>query len=189
MIIGVCGITGAGKSALVDRLAETLSGIAVHWDDFDPISEAPEDYVEWVRTSKNYNDWKYDGLAEVLKNLKAGNAVKCPATHRLLQPAQHILFDAPLGYLHKATGQYIDFLVGLDTPLDIALARRIIRDLKRGLSTQQLISELTLYLEQARPLFIMPPEMKQGCHLLLDGSLSVAELEHLVLSALNQRAI
>lgn len=180
-VIGVSGISGAGKSSLINDLAASLKATTLFWDDFDPISKYPQDYIKWHETSKNYDEWVYDALAKTLKTLKSGQKVICPATQKELHPTPYILFDAPLGYCHKATGKYIDYLVLLDTPPDIALARRLLRDQNKG----NLIQDLQEYLERGRPLFILSPE-ERICDLRLDGSLPLKEQTQIVLSTINK---
>ncbi len=184
LIIGISGISGAGKSTLIKRLAETLQATTIFWDDYDEISQAPEDYVEWFYSSKDYNDWIYPKLVDSLQQLKNNETVVCPATKRNLTPTKYILFDAPLGYCHEATGKYIDFLICLDTPLDVALARRLIRDHKSNPNPQKMIQELEEYLSKSRPLFILSPEEKTA-DLIVDGSLALEEQEKQVLGALS----
>ncbi len=179
-VIGISGISGAGKSVLTKRLAETLQATFLLWDDYDEISQGPEDYVKWYKTSKNCDDWVYDDLADTLKKLKEGQKVICPATRRELFPTDYILFDAPMGRCHKATGKYIDFLICLDTPLDIALARRLLRDYRSHPDPQKMLKELDYYLSDARPLFILTPEEKAS-DLIIDGSLSLDSQEQEVL--------
>lgn len=183
IVIGVSGISGAGKSTLIKRLAKTLQVTFLIWDDYDEISQGPEDYVKWYGSSKNYEDWVYDDLADTLKKLKAGQKVICPATKRELHPTDYILFDAPLGYCHKATGKHIDFLICLDTPLDIALARRLLRDYRSHPEPQKILEELNDYLSRSRPLYILTPEEKAS-DLIVDGSLPVDQQEQKVLTAL-----
>lgn len=183
IVIGISGISGAGKSTLIKRLAETLQASSLFWDDYDEISQGPEDYVKWHESSKNYEDWIYDSLVNTLKKLKEGQKVICPATKRQLYPTTYILFDAPLGYCHKATGTYIDFLICLDTPLDIALGRRLLRDYRSHPEPQKMLEELDHYLAHSRPLYILTPEEK-ACDLIIDGSLPLEKQEQKVLIAL-----
>lgn len=183
-VIGIAGISGAGKTTLVKKLAATLETTALFWDDFDSISQSPEDYVEWYKSSKNYDDWKYDALVETLRKLKNGEDVICPATQKHLKATTYILFDAPLGYLHKATGQFIDILICLDVPLDIALARRLLRDYKDHPQPIEILNELEFYLIHSRPLFILNPEDKSTNYLAIDGSLSIEEQERIILDNL-----
>ncbi len=182
-VIGISGISGAGKSTLIKHLLSKLQATVVFWDDFDRISQGPDDYIKWYAESRDYGDWHYPDLAETLKTLKAGNSVVCPATGRLLEPAEFILFDAPLGRCHLETGIYIDQLVCLDTPPDIALARRLMRDYKDAKSSQEILEGLDLYLSEARPLFLLTPDEKR-CDLIVDGSLPVGQQTELLLDFL-----
>jgi uridine kinase len=185
IVIGISGISGAGKSTLTKRLSENLQATFLFWDDYDEISKGPEDYVKWFKTSKNFDDWVYNDLAETLKKLKEGQKVICPATKRELFPTDYILFDAPMGYCHRATGKYIDFLICLDTPLDVALARRLLRDYRNHPDPRKVFEELDYYLSDSRPLFIMGPEEK-ACDLIIDGSLPLDKQEQQVLLALQK---
>jgi uridine kinase len=174
-IIGICGISGSGKSTLTHELGKSLNATILSWDDFDPISKAPDDYVKWHQTTKDYNEWQYDALAEVLKQLKAGEKVVCPITEKELIPTRYIIFDAPLGRKHIKTGQYIDYAIFLDTPLDIALARRILRD-KSDLTVSEIFEELDTYLTSSRPLYMIDYDTQDHFDLVIDGNLPVDKL-------------
>lgn len=182
-IIGISGIGGAGKSVLTNALGNRLNATTLFWDDFDEISQDPKDYIKWCNTSRDYSEWKYDALAEVLKQLKLGKKVICPATKKELIPTDHIIFDAPLGRKHTATGQYIDCLIFLDTPLDIALARRILRDFrdKSNLNIAELFEELDFYVTSSRPLYTMDYEEKEKFDYVVDGNQSVDKIVAILL--------
>lgn len=189
-IIGISGVSGSGKTTLSQSLGKALNATTIFWDDYDPISEGPSDYVKWFETSKNLNDWKYDALAEVLQSLKRGKTIVCPATQHTLIPTKYIIFDAPLGYGHKATGRWIDFLVFLDTPPDIALARRLYRDYQPHAkrNDNDILEEISDYLESTRPVYMETYEKKDEADLILDGNHPIETLVSRILSALNERA-
>ncbi len=187
-IVGVSGISGSGKTTLVKKLGQTLNATTVFWDDYDDISKGPEDYVEWFTKSKNYDDWRYDALSETLKSLKDGKRVLCPATKRLLEPTPMVVFDAPLGYKHSQTGQYIDFLVFLDTELDVAMGRRLLRDYRTQKEKKDLLEEVEHYLEKARPVFLLSYEKKEMNDLILDGQLSLEKQVETIINKIRSRS-
>ncbi|MGV8948652.1 MAG: uridine kinase [Candidatus Paracaedibacter sp.] len=174
-IIGISGVSGAGKTTLAKELSTSLKATSLFWDDFDSISTSPDDYVTWHASGQGNEAWDYPALAAVLDVLKKGQPIKHPVLHHLLKPTKYIIFDAPMGRLHKQTGTYIDFWIHIDTPLDVALARRTIRDLERDLqSVSDLIKNLKYYLDHSRDLFFADEE-KQKADLIVDGVLSVEE--------------
>lgn len=125
-IIGISGNMGAGKSTLTIELAKNLQSTYstfICWDDFDEISNGPADYIDWYKRGENYCEWDYKELATVLQCLKSGKTIIHPITKLDLQPTKYIIFDAPLGRLHKQTGDYIDTWVHIDVPLDVSLCR------------------------------------------------------------------
>lgn len=153
-IIGISGISGAGKSTLVKSLSKKLQATSIFWDEFDEISTSPTDYVAWYKRGGDYNEFNYEALAKVLASLKKGNCTKHPVTENILEPTEYIIVDAPLGKAHKQTSQFIDYFIHLDTPLDIALARRLQRDIRtQGLSLDDVKNILDDYLNKSRELF------------------------------------
>ncbi len=184
IIIAISGISGAGKTTITNLLSKRLSASALYWDEFDEISQAPSDYVKWHEESKDYNAWRYDALAACLEKIKGGHEVICPATKKALLPTPYIIFDAPLLYKHEATGKFIDIAFYIDTPLDIALARRLIRELQDNeLTKPALIKELRYYLDCSRPLFI-DVSVKDSANHLIDGSLPIEQQLDLIMEKL-----
>jgi uridine kinase len=91
-------------------------------------------------------------------------------------PATYLVFDAPLGRAHHATGALIDFMVYLNTPLDVAMARRLLRDLAQAAPSHpaqhlaQIRIELATYLDFGRVAYLeMEQQIRPKCDLILDG--------------------
>lgn len=188
-IIGICGISGSGKTALSRALSVTLHNSSmIFWDDFELVSEYPPDYVKWYNNGKDYSAWKTPVLAGTLANLKLGKTCICPVTGKTIEPTKWIIFDAPLGRNHVETGQFIDFLVFLDTPLDIALARRLQRDYLNNdcLDKQAIRQDLETYVHFSRPLFLDTDSLKADADLLVNGMLPVNELVKQIINTADQ---
>ncbi|WP_454783118.1 AAA family ATPase [Legionella sp. WA2022007384] len=168
-VLGISGVSGAGKSTLSTMLAKSLRALQINWDEFDEISIAPQDYVEWYQGGQDYQEWNYRELATVLQGLKAGHSMVHPITQDRLKPREFIIFDAPLGRLHQQTGQYIDVCIHIEVPLDVSLCRRVLRDFKEEKKEKmELMAELEFYLDKARPLFF-DEQLKKNADFIIDG--------------------
>lgn len=174
-IIGISGNMGAGKSTLTRELARDLQSSILSWDDFDEISNGPDDYIDWYKRGENYTEWDYQKLAVTLEYLKLGESTIHPVFQIVPNPTEYIFFDAPLGRFHKQTGIYIDTWIHIDVPLDISLCRWLLRDYKETDTTKnELLHELDLYLNQSRPLFD-DSKFKIEADLIIDGMLSTKQ--------------
>ncbi len=184
-IIALGSYGGGGKTTLVHHLASSLSVSTIAWDDYDEagLMTHPDD---WILADSN--DWKVPQLAKDLRQLKQGQKVASPFDGSSILPTPYIVFDAPLGYAHKETGQFIDFFVFIDTPLDVAMARRILRDYFAGNETlmaeqtKTLKMDMERYLEFARDAYLnMDKNVKPLADLLVDGTLTVEVLSRQVM--------
>ena len=135
-VIAVAGAVGAGKSTLVTGLCARFPDCAaIHFDHYERMTEQPIEAIRrWAESGADLNAMPVPGLAEALEALKQDRAAFDPATRTEIRPARRILFETQFGRQHAATGRHIDFLVWLDTPLDIALARKI-RQMSEGVDT------------------------------------------------------
>lgn len=188
-VIAISGNMGAGKTTLTHALAKALHATTVCWDDFDEISSAPDDLVDWYHRGENYNEFNYQPLAHTLETLKSNHPIHHPALGTLLQPTNYIIFDAPLNYLHPQTAKFIDFSVHIEIPLDVSLIRWVIRDFKSSDKTKNdLIEELEFYLHHSRPLFI-DDDIKSAANLIIDGTLPTDLQVHIIQQYLNSNTI
>lgn len=174
-VISISGNSGAGKTTLSRALGTVLQATVVYWDDFDSISKAPEDYVDWYKRGENYNEWDYPALANVLETLKSNKPIHHPALNHLLEATPFIIFDTGNGRLHQQTAQYIDLSIHMDVSLDVSLSRRLIRDFKANdQSKNDLVEELEYYLEHSRPLFF-DDEIKAKADFIINGTLPIED--------------
>lgn len=195
-VVGFSSPTGGGKTTVVSKVAEVLGDtVVITFDDYDENNIHPTSYQSWLAQGADCNAWQTPRLAEDLKRLKHNQEITSPVDRKKVLPASYILFDAPLGRAHHETGQYIDLMVYLDTPLDVAMARRILRDFYGGsssLSGQKatlLRIELESYLEFSRAAYLeLDKQVKPKSDLILDGTLVPDELAIQIVEAMKGQA-
>lgn len=151
-VIGISSVSGGGKTATARKLATLLlNAVTLCFDDYDDTNIHPENRQEWFQQGGDYNAWKTPTLTKDLKTLKSGKAITSVLDGSHISPAQFIIFDAPLGRTHCETGRFIDFMVFIDTPLDVAMARRLLRD---DCSMESLKESLLSYLSGGRTIYL-----------------------------------
>ena len=199
IIIAVSGIAGGGKSAVVRKLVELLGdAVPIHFDDYTTPETYPNDFNAWSESGYDFNEIKSPRLAQHLQALQMGEAVTSPANGLPLASAKYILFEGPLGRANQETGQYIDFLVFIDTPLEVGLPRMILRASARPelaqMTRDKVIAQINSitelaesYLMWTRNAYVAQLEqVKPGCDLIVDGTQSVEEITTAIINALKE---
>jgi uridine kinase len=166
MVVAIAAVSGGGKTTIASHLKEKLSNSkAIYFDDYD--FDAPEDIIEWIDNGCNPDDWN---LSPLIRDIK-----KC-----LTEPLDYIILDFPFAYLHSKTSKLIDYAVLIDTPLDIAMSRRIIRDFKSG-STEDILQDLDNYIVRGRRGYLaMLNTTKPNSDLVVDGTLPKSEITSII---------
>lgn len=161
-LITITAYAGGGKTEVTKALAKQLSSTSVyHFDEM----------VEKVVFPKNYpnaeaNDYNLDRIFQIIKKAKFNSAGL-------------IIFDYPFGKWHAKMNSLIDFAIYIDVPLDIAMSRRVLRDLDiDGLELlPQLIDELKYYEPKGRDACLyLKKNIKPTCDLVVDGTRSIDEI-------------
>ena len=180
-VIGVSAVGGGGKTTVTRHLAEVLGdAVALHFDDYDDSNVHPEDLQRWFVDGADYDAYETPVFTRQLQTLKAGRSICHPVGGATVGPASYVVADAPLGRAHSDSGRLIDLMVFIDTPLDVAMARRVLRDLDREIAwtadeaLQHVRDELVGYEAQARPIYENFQErMRAGSDLIVDGTLRI----------------
>jgi uridine kinase len=126
-IIAVAGPIGSGKSSLVAVLAEQLPDAAtLTFDHYEDVTrKSPHELMQWLEAGADINQFEFESLARDLERLKQGVAVVSPVTGETVEPRTYVVFEMPFGRAHAATAPFIDLVLWIDIPLDIALARKL----------------------------------------------------------------
>jgi Uridine kinase len=159
-IISISAVSGGGKTTITKRLNELLpNSKALFFDDYE-FQESPDDICDWVERGSDYAEWNLDLLVNDINKLIVNREERL----------EYILLDYPFSRLHSGLSKYIDKSVFIDTPLDVAMARRILRDFKNG-TTEDVLSEMSNYLSRGRQAYLgMLASEKNNCELIIDGT-------------------
>ncbi|MEN6315320.1 MAG: GNAT family N-acetyltransferase [Clostridiaceae bacterium] len=183
-VISISGLSGSGKTAVTNVLRARLANAAViSFDDYGEHVYHDRDINEWSADS-NDDEWHTEPIAADVERL-------------LSEPLDYIILDYPFGYGNRLVRQYINLVVFVDAPLDVALARRIVRDYTsreentnvadvEEVSLAALDKELRFYLAHSRSTYARMPEMqKPKSDLVVDGTKMPEEIADEILAHIN----
>lgn len=175
MLVSISAVSGGGKTRIVEKLKETLTNaVSLHFDDYD--FECPDEIVDWVQRGADYSEYKIEPFIDDLKKIMASN-----------NNIQWILLDYPFSYVKNNLGQYIDYSIFLDTSLDVAMSRRLLRDHENA-CRDDIMNDLKFYLSHGRMCYLeMLKTVKPTCDLIVDGNQTENEVLQEILIALNMR--
>jgi len=134
---------------------------ALYFDDYDFVG--PDDIISWLERGADCNEWD---LSPLLQD------VKCLINTEELD---FILIDYPFSRLHNDFKD-IDITFFINTPLDIALGRRLIRDFTdRG--PNEILQEIQHYIKSGRAAYLqMLNTVKPDSDHIIDGTLALNEI-------------
>ena len=140
-IIAIAAVTAGGKTTIVNELKEYIpNALSLHFDDYSFEGEV-EDFYAWTIQGADYNVWNLEPLIRDIEEIK--NKSNC----------DYLLLDYPFSYCHEKLSRYIDCAIFIDTPLDIVMARRILRDMKEA-TGDEIRQDMEMYLKYARIAYV-----------------------------------
>lgn len=181
-VIAINAVSGGGKTAVAQLLTAALpKAVLFSFDHFDDSNVYPPDFNEWAKRGANLEAFDCPGMAGGVAREIAQRAV------------DFIVMDYPFGRDHPRFRDLIDLSVFIDTPLDVAMARRISRDLAAPSSLaaderlNALRDELTRYAEKSRLPYLAASRLKVKCDLILNGMNSLEGLRDQILEAIHPK--
>lgn len=112
VVIAIAGASGSGKSTLVRALAQRLKNTeTMYFDDYRP---------------------NYENLTKDLQSLRRGNRITYPVDYRRIDAGKVIILEEPTGRSRKGMNDKIDFLVYINLPLEVSLARVLLRSIRQS---------------------------------------------------------
>ncbi len=203
-VITISSFSGGGKSTLVRKTASLLdNATTLYFDDYANKSRKayPRDIKKWFKDGADINKFKTPNFATDVRALRNGEKIVSILDGTTISPTEFIVIEDPTGRTRDEMKQNIDFAVVIDTPLDVALTRRLLRDIDHliniskfppegmikatkeklaqsytGLITY-LKSYLISFLNPWRDIYIeIQRQVEVNCEIILDGLLSADEL-------------
>lgn len=172
-IVAISAVSGGGKTSVVKYLASTITGSkALYFDDYE--FDGPDDICAWVKRGADYCEWKLTPLVDDISKLVSESKGEI----------KWIFLDYPFAYIHAEMKPYIDFTVFIDTPLDIAMARRLLRDYSND-TEDGLKDDLSGYLTHGRDAYIeMLKTVRPNCDVIIDGSGKIEEISNQIFNSI-----
>lgn len=174
-IISVAAVTAGGKTTIVNELKKRLpNSRSLHFDHYTFEGEV-DNFYQWVLDGADYQVWDLKPLEDDILKIKSEGI------------CEYLILDYPFAYCHDTIKPYIDTAFFVDTPLDISLARRILRDMSDA-TADEIRRDLEMYLKYARIPFIqMQKDILPSSDYVIDGALSVEEIVNEIVVKIDYR--
>ncbi|MBW1861388.1 MAG: hypothetical protein JRJ02_03320 [Deltaproteobacteria bacterium] len=199
-IIAVAAPVGGGKTSLVKAIADKLgNATTIHFDHYEKITQEPvRNLLQWIKNGADFDDFAIPGLSNDLDKLKRGESIIEPMTNKEISSEKYIIFEMPLGKEHKDTAEYIDLLLWVEIPFDIALARKV-REFTNTFITEhepEKLRESLIWLDQyldnyltviREVLFIQKKKVSVNADIIIDGQSNLETMvQHATKEILNK---
>lgn len=129
-VVAVSGVSGAGKTTIVKQLATKLSCPFLLFDDHTDKSTYPQNMKLWLKNGANVSLIKTPKFVSSLEGLLAKSN------------SRYIFIEEPFGKERDSISSLIDYVVLLDQPMELCLARII----KRHTGYPDSIASISIYL-------------------------------------------
>ncbi|MCK5812491.1 MAG: zeta toxin family protein [Clostridiales bacterium] len=183
LVIVISGPSGSGKSTIIDKLKiEFKSSVSIHFDDYAATHHFPNDSYRWVSQGANPKEVKNDNFIEDLRKLVNGDNTNLPNNLEILKPIKYIFVEEPFGRGREGMDEIIDYVIAINVPSEIALARRLNEWLQKDIinpdvTLDQIRKYISQYLSGIRDLYkIVEDNVKQNCDLIINGMLKSDEI-------------
>lgn len=166
-VIAIAAVSGGGKTTITTNLNEALQNCkCLYFDEYD--FDGPDDIIDWVDSGPNYDEWNLSPLIKDLQSL-------------ITESLDYVVIDYPFAYRQTSIKDFIDLAVFIDTPLDVAMARRIVRDYKDS-TVEDIIMDMTNYVHRGKRGYLeMLHSIKPNSDIVVDGNLTVDEILNIII--------
>lgn len=151
-VIAISGASGAGKTAVIKQLASKFNSPYLLFDDYTNADTYPDDMKKWYESSANVSEIQTPGLVSALENLISKSS------------SQFIFVEEPFGRERDSMKLLIDYVVLLEQPLELCLARIMQRQIEHSKfnSFKPIADFLEKYHDHMRDIYISAVNQVRG---------------------------
>lgn len=187
IVIAISSPPGGGKSKLCEALTRHYSNSSyIDYDCFQNVTEHPIfEICDSLRDTDDYDHFSLPELVQALGNIKQRRPIFIPSRNTTFIAEKLVFFETPFGRAHNEMAAFIDYLIWIDVPLDLALARNFREFLSQTIQSETSLNEfniwakqyLSAYVDQVRPLLIdQKAKIASSADYVIDGNQSFEEL-------------
>ena len=173
-VIAISGPSGAGKSTSIKNLVRLLEdAVSLSIDDYPDDHYPPA--IGWLERGANPDEFETPGFIADVRALKEGKSIIHPESQQKTEPPAYLIIEEPFGKSRTAFKDLIDFHAEINTPLEIAFPRRLLRIMDWKPKEEQLPyikRHLEWYLSSGRRFYLAVQEnARKDKDLTVDGML------------------
>jgi uridine kinase len=140
-VVAVSGVSGAGKTTIVEQLADQFNSPYLLFDDYTDKHTYPQDMKAWLNKGADVCLIKTPRFVSALNSLVKQNNYR------------FIFIEEPFGRERQSMASLIDYVVLLDPSLELCLARIIKRHTERNGSIDTISKYLDKYQDHLRDIY------------------------------------
>ena len=166
-VIALSGVSGAGKTSVINCLAEEFNSPTLLFDNFVEPNTYPLDMKAWLHDGADVSQIKSPRFTKALSELKT----QCSS--------QMIFIEEHFGRERAEIAYLIDYVIMLDMPMEVCLSRVIQRHLKHSNDpTKSLSNYLRKYDDHLRAVYIAAAnQVRQSSDLIITNVGTIASIQ------------
>jgi uridine kinase len=148
-VVAVSGVSGAGKTTVVKLLADEFNCPFLLFDDHVDRHSYPPDMKDWFQRGANVSLIKTPDFISALER-----QMTCSKT-------RFIFIEEPFGKERDSMARLIDYVIFLDSPMELCLARVIKRHTQES-SMESILNYLNKYEDYFRDIYMTVATQVKG---------------------------
>jgi len=183
-VIAIAGHSGAGKSTVIEALVSRLGNAnSLSLDAYESSSTYPA-AAKWIKDGADPNRFQTPQFDADVRRLKNGKSIIPPQTNEEMNAKSFLIIEEPFGRERDSLHNLIDFVVYIETPLEVAYVRKLLRksdflpwEDNPSVFINNLRENLLWYLRVGRSFYgAVATRVKKNCDLIVDGTYSTEEI-------------